>query len=74
MILISRVRRVLGLLAVSVPLHAGCGESIETAPAVEPNAGPGVAAGGGKSDPKAPAFGPAGKTTKAAPEKAAEKK
>ena len=65
----------LGCLVVCASLCAGCGgDSTETGPAEEPAKGPGVAAGGGTGDPKAPEFGPAKKGEKGAAPKAAEKK
>jgi hypothetical protein len=69
-----RVRRFVIALLACAPLCAGCGDTVGTAPAVEPSAGPGVAAGGGKAELKAPPFAPAGKAEKSAPEKPAEKK
>jgi len=62
----SRVRKGLSVLAVVLPLMAGCGgESQETGPSEEPNIGPGGPAGASKAD-KSPASTPA-KTTKEAP-------
>jgi hypothetical protein len=71
---VSVVRRRLGMLMACAALCAGCGgDSTETEPAEEPNAGPGIAAGGGKAEKGSP-FGAGGKTEKAASEKPADKK
>jgi len=71
----SRGRKAVALFLVGLPMWVGCGETVETVPAVEPNVGPGVAAGGGtgKGDTKPPSFGPAGKAEKTAPPAKAEK-
>ncbi len=62
----SRIRRVFAVFLVSLPLWGGCAEPVETAPAVEPNSGPGGPPGGGTSELKAPTFTPGGKADKPA--------
>ena len=56
-----RVRSGLAVVLVGLPLWVGCGETIETGPAVEPNKGPEMPPGGGKTELKAPTFPASGK-------------